>query len=401
MRPKDMFKGEGHEPSRPTKETSPRLSDLIRRQAKPSKRGMGVGIEPPPRRPSHVSPPAGEATPVDQSGLTSKEGGTEGAGVGIEGPSAEQALLEGQERADPPHLSLDTPDELFKIFKKAVETIDGILEAVRASGSFSISIVERVAEFLVQSLQAGDALMLSFFATGGPSPAPALEAVNVCIVSTKLGLELGYTDDELRQLSLAALLHDIGMVRLPKGLERKGPLNSVEQALLGRHVREGARIVRELGPEYNWLAEVISQVHERVDGSGYPRQLKGTDVHEYAQIVGLADVYESLVHDRPHRQRLTPVEALKEILNRERTAFPDRILKALIQTLSPYPVGSLVRLNTGEIGRVVATNKDHPLRPVAEILFRGGKQLEEPAVIDLSQSPLLNVQESIIEESLP
>ncbi len=84
-----------------------------------------------------------------------------------------------------------------------------------------------------------------------------------------------------------------------------------------------------------------------------------------------------------------------------RTAFPDRILKALIQALTPYPMGSMVRLNTGEIGRVVRKNKDYPLRPVVEVLDRGGKRLEEPVAIDLGQSPLVNIQESLAEEPLP
>jgi HD-GYP domain-containing protein (c-di-GMP phosphodiesterase class II) len=244
-------------------------------------------------------------------------------------------------------------------------------------------------------------LLVHVFTAGGPSLDPALEAVNVCILAVKFGLELDYTKEELRQLSLAALLHDVGMTRLPDGLvEKNGPLNPVERASLGRHSEEGSQIIMGLGSEYSWLAEVIIQIHERVDGSGYPKALKGTEVHEYAQVVGLADVYESLVHHRPFRRRLSPLEALKEILSRERTAFPDRVLKALIQALSPYPVGSLVRLNTGEVGRVVAKDKDRPLRPVVEVLVRGGKRLEESMVTDLSQSPLLNIQDSLTEETL-
>ncbi|MFN3476751.1 MAG: HD-GYP domain-containing protein, partial [Candidatus Methylomirabilales bacterium] len=203
-------------------------------------------------------------------------------------------------------------------------------------------------------------------------------------------------------LGLVALLHDVGMACLPEALlTRKGPLSSEEQALLERHSEEGAQLLRNLGPQYTWLAEVVLQVHEQMDGSGYPQGLRGEEIHEYAYIVGLADVYESLVHHRPFRRRLGPLEALKEILQRKRSAFPDRILKALIRALSTFPVGSLVRLNTGEIGRVMAKNKDFPLRPVVEILARRDKRLEEPVIIDLSQSPLLYIQGSVVEEALP
>ncbi|MFQ5916053.1 MAG: HD-GYP domain-containing protein [Nitrospinota bacterium] len=313
--------------------------------------------------------------------------------------SIERAIIERKGASEGAHLKhLDVPDQ---VFQRAVDAIRGILQAAKTQVPFSMYSAEEAADLLLPNLQESDALLVHVFTPGAPPVDPALEAVNVCILAVKFGLELGYTGEELRQLSLAALLHDVGMARLPEGLvEKNGPLNPVERASLGRHPEAGAQIIRRLGPDYTWLAEVIIQSHERVDGSGYPKALKGTDIHEYAQIVGLADVYESLVHHRPFRRRLSPLEALKEILSRERTTFPDRVLKALIQALSPYPVGSLVRLNTGEIAQVVAKDKDRPLRPVVEVLIRGGKRLEEPVLTDLSQIPLLNVQDSLAEETL-
>jgi HD-GYP domain-containing protein (c-di-GMP phosphodiesterase class II) len=284
------------------------------------------------------------------------------------------------------------------VLERATEALREMLRAVRADAPLSISAVEKAAELLLDNLQSSDALLVHLFDPGGPDPDPAREAVNVCLVAVKLGLELGYPREELRHLSLAALLHDVGMVRLPEGLvEKTGPLNPLERSTLARHPEEGAHIITRLGPEYTWLAEVVLQVHERVDGSGYPQVLKEDEIHEFAQVVGLADVYESLVHHRPYRRQLSPVEALKEILHRERAAFPDRILRALVQAMSPYPVGSLVRLNTGEIGLVVAKNKDRPLRPIVEVLFQRGKRLVQPVVIDLSQSPLLHIQDSVVE----
>lgn len=311
----------------------------------------------------------------------------------------EQAVSQPRIGPERPHRRyLDSADH---VFQRAVDAMRGILQAVRAHAPFSIYSAEEAAERLSQSLEASDTLLLHVFTAGGPTVDPPREAVNVCILAMKLGFELGYDKKQLSQLSLAALLHDIGMARLPEHLiEKNSPLNPAERASVGQHPQEGAKIIRVLGPEYSWLIEVILQAHERVDGSGYPKALKGADIHEYAQVIGLADLYESLVHHRPHRPCLSSLDALKEILNRERTAFPDTILKALIKALSPYPVGSLVRLNTGEIGRVVAINTDRPLRPVVEVLVRGGKRLENPVVSDLGQSPLLNVQDSLVEETL-
>ncbi len=384
------------------KEASPRLSDLVRKSADPSQQAITTRAAR-PRKPSDIPRNRKQkhraATPTVRSGVASEDGRVERAGLAPQEASIERAVMERQGVSEGPHLKhLDAPDQ---VFQRAVDTMRGILQAVKTQVPFSMHSVEEASDLLLPNLQEGDALLVHVFTVGGPPVDPAPEAVNLCILAVKFGLDLGYNGEELRQLSLAALLHDIGMARLPEGLvEKNGPLNPVERALLGRHPEEGAQIIKRLGPDYTWLAEVIIQSHERVDGSGYPKALKETEVHEYAQIIGLADVYESLVHHRPFRRRLSPLEALKEILSRERTAFPDRVLRALIQALSPYPVGSLVRLNTGEIGRVVANDKDRSLRPVVEVLIRGGKPLEEPVLTDLSQSPLLNVQDSLAEETL-
>jgi len=317
-----------------------------------------------------------------------------GSAASLEGPLPIPCEKEGRGDGDP-----KTADQ---VFQQAVNSVEAILQAVRAQASFSLAPAAEAAEGLIRELKAGDALLVPFFSGGGPLPDLAREAVHVAIISLKIGLELGYAPEELRRLGLVALLHNVGMVRIPEGLLMwKGPLNPEERVVLERHPEEGVRLFRGLGPHAAWLAEAVLQVYERMDGSGYPKGLTGQEICEEAYIVGLADVYESLVHPRPFRGCLGPLEALKEILQRERTAFPDRILKALIRALSAFPVGSLVRLNTGEIGRVVRKNKDFPLRPVVEVFVRGGKQLEEPVVIDLSQSPLLHIQDSVVKEALP
>ncbi len=397
----DILKGEGRRTtsSGKVKQAPRRLSDLVREETKSSEKGEAVQPAPPRRLSDLVRKNGRAPSPVkDPPGST--DGRPERRRLPSKEASIEHAVVERRRESERPHRKdLDAPEQ---VFQRAGDTMGEILKAVRAHSPFSISSADEAAELLFQNLQTGDALLAYVFTNGGLSLDPAVEAVNVCILAVKFGLELAYTGDQLRHLSLAALLHDVGMARLPEGfVEKNGPLNPLERASLARHPEEGAQIIRGLGPEYTWLAEVVFQVHERVDGSGYPHALKAMEVQEYAQVIGLADIYESLVHHRPYRRRLNPIEALKEILQRERTAFPDRILKALIQALSPYPMGSMVRLNTGEIGRVVRKNKDYPLRPVVEVLDRGGKRLEEPVAIDLGQSPLVNIQESLAEEPLP
>ena len=393
MRLKDLVTGgdRGPAPSRAGKGPPQRLSDLVRKGGKPPVQG---------RVPPEGGPPADPGLAPKEalsrlSALVRKGGKASPQAVSaasLEGPLPPPYEGEGRGGGD--------REMANQVFQRAVNSVEAILQAVRAQAPFSLTPAEEAVEGLIRELQAGDALLVPFFSGGGPSPGPAREAVHVAIISLKIGLELGYAPEELRRLGLAALLHNVGMARLPEALlTRKGPLPPEERAALERHPEEGVRLLRGLGPQATWLAEVVLQVHERMDGSGYPKGLTGQEIHDDAYIVGLADVYESLVHPRPFRRCLGPLEALKEILTRERTTVPDRIRKALIRALSAFPVGSLVRLNTGEIGRVVAKHPDLPLRPVVEVLVRRGKRLEEPVVIDLSQSPLLYIQESVVEEA--
>jgi HD-GYP domain-containing protein (c-di-GMP phosphodiesterase class II) len=249
---------------------------------------------------------------------------------------------------------------------------------------------------LVSSLAAGDALLAQALEAGEGHLDLPTHMVNVAILAIKIGQGIGYGEGDLERLALAACLHDVGMVTVPRRiLEKPGALAPEELAQVRQHPEQGFQMLQALGPEFQWLATVALQEQEREDGSGYPRGLKGGEIHEYAKIVGLADMYESLTHARPHKKMRVPFDAVKEIMTTERGKFPNLILKGLIQGLSTFPVGSLVRMNSKEVARVVATNPAFPLRPVVEIVT--GPTGERPLStrrVDLAQNSLLYIIES-------
>ena len=217
--------------------------------------------------------------------------------------------------------------------------------------------------------------------------------INVSILATKVGSGLGYYGEELERLTLAGLVHDIGLFAVPPSVVTKsGRLSHEERTLIEQHPELGYQLVHKQGPEWEWLAEVVRQAHERWNGRGYPNRLKGRDIHEMAQIIGAVDVFDALVTPRPYRRRFFPHEAVRELLVAERSAFPREIVKALVEQLSAYPLGTLVRLTTGEIGSVVGTNVEFPLRPIVAVEFDGRQEKRE---IDLSSSPLVSIIETV------
>ena len=201
---------------------------------------------------------------------------------------------------------------------------------------------------------------------------------------------------------MAGLLHDVGMAVVPdKILYKPGRLNNEEMKIFRQRPNFSSKILRTLGSEYAYLAECAAQVYERIDGSGYPRGLKADEMHEYAQIIGLLDMYESLIHSRPQRSRRTPFAAVKEIINTSKKHFKKEYLKALLSVFTAFPIHSYVRLNSDAIGKVIETYPDQPLRPKIKIIYDSQKRkVLTEKIVALPEDPLLHIIDSITENEI-
>ncbi|MGH7361388.1 MAG: HD-GYP domain-containing protein, partial [Candidatus Methylomirabilales bacterium] len=274
------------------------------------------------------------------------------------------------------------------------------LRDARAGRAESVGPLEEVCEHMVRSLAEGDQLHVRALDFRKSLNDLVTHMLNVAIFAVKIASGMGLKPEALLRVALGGCIHDVGMIRFPPEL-LTGSQGFTPKQLeeLKRHPEEGHKILSALGPTYKWLADVAHQEHEREDGSGYPRGLRGDQIAEIAKIVGLADIYESLTHPRPYRNRTVPVtlphEAVKEILQAERQRFGERYLKGLITGLSAFPIGTVVRLNNGSVGRVVATSKALPLRPTLEVFRLGtGEEVSPPRLISLAQHPLLYISEA-------
>ncbi len=279
-------------------------------------------------------------------------------------------------------------------YRRAQEQLTGLALAVQRQDALDLDPLAALAAEVVAALKRSDRLLVQ--AMSGPAGPPLItNLVNVGILATKIGGGLGYHGKELERLALAGLLHDIGLFAVPQSLIAKpGRLTSDERALIEQHPELGYQAIQKAGVKYDWLAQVVRQAHERWNGQGYPKKLKERQIDEFAQIIGLVDVFDALVSPRGYRRRFFPHEAIRELLAAERTAFPREIVKALIQELSAYPLGTSVRLTTGEVGSVIRINTRFPLRPVVWIESdtasgQDGRQM------DLSCTPLVSVLETL------
>jgi HD-GYP domain-containing protein (c-di-GMP phosphodiesterase class II) len=212
-------------------------------------------------------------------------------------------------------------------------------------------------------------------------------ALGCAIWAASFGRHLGLEKEEVQKLALGGLLCDIGMTKVPmEMLTKRGKLEASEADLVRRHVAHGLEILGDTDGISDKIVEIVATHHERHDGSGYPRGLKGEMIPIYGRIMGLVDSYNAMTCVRPHAESRSPHNAVAELYNLRDTLFQSELVEQFIQTCGIYPTGTLVELSTGEVGVVVSVHSLKRLRPnVMLLLDRNKAPLRNFETIDLSE----------------
>jgi len=212
---------------------------------------------------------------------------------------------------------------------------------------------------------------------------------SVCVAaySVAVGRELFFPQHRLVLLGTAALLHDVGMSKIPKNiLSKKGALTAQEKKLIQQHPKIGFEIVKNSGYFSAEVYNIILEHHERYDGTGYPNGLTNEKIHNMAKIIAVCDVYNALTSDRPYRAKHNRSESIEFLLGSGNFYFNYDIVKALINTIVIYKYGQWVELSTGETGVVAEDeNQGFTFKPKVMVYFdEEGIQRNEPKLVDLS-----------------
>ncbi|WP_324715318.1 HD-GYP domain-containing protein [Carboxydochorda subterranea] len=193
-------------------------------------------------------------------------------------------------------------------------------------------------------------------------------SVSVAATAIFLGIHSGWDRADLKALGVGALLHDAGKARLSQSVWTKpGKLTEEEYRYVQEHTRLGFEAIRRQGAFDVRSAHIAWEHHERWDGTGYPRGLVREAIHPFARLVAVVDVFDALTSDRPYRPAWRRDRAIAWIAERAGTAFDPVMVRRFLARVAPYPVGCWVRLNTGEVARVVRLTPGLPARPVVEL----------------------------------
>ncbi|MFP3918563.1 HD-GYP domain-containing protein [Lysinibacillus telephonicus] len=215
----------------------------------------------------------------------------------------------------------------------------------------------------------------------------------VTLYSIAIAKELGYSSEDLRVIGIGAMLHDIGKLVIPPDiLFKEGSLTDDEYEVIKQHTRFGFDILRNLHTVSLLVAHCAFQHHERIDGSGYPRGISGAEMHPYAKIIAVADVFDAVTSNRVYRQKMLPSEGIKIIESGSGTIFDKHIVDAFKRSIVHYPNGTILLLSDGRRGIVAKQNLHKPELPYIRIFEENNTILNSPYTINLVEYPEIIVE---------
>jgi HD-GYP domain-containing protein (c-di-GMP phosphodiesterase class II) len=188
-------------------------------------------------------------------------------------------------------------------------------------------------------------------------------AVEISVMMTIFGRFLQLPQDRMQLLGMLGLLQDVGKLKLPTELAVHGPINAVQIELYRTHVDHSVEILRNTPGVPAELPALASLHHERFDGSGYPRGLRGDAIALLGLIAGIVDAYDMLTAPQPFGENMSPANALNIIYKGRGKQFHPALVEQFIQCIGVFPVGSVVELNSGEVAIVIAQNMVRRMQP--------------------------------------
>lgn len=271
-------------------------------------------------------------------------------------------------------------------FESASEALEKAFTAIRKGRHVNVAAVQRAVAPLIDSVfhnKDAVAALVRLKETGNYLYQHGLA---MAVWAAILGRQIGFERDQLMTLVTGVSIVDVGMTRMPMEIvDKPEPLSAAETRLIRTHPLAGVELLRESGAIDPRIIEIVEMHHERMDGSGYPRGLEGRDIPLMASIAGLVDAYDAMITTRVWAPARSSFEAMQELADVRDRHYPAALVESFIQAIGMFPTGSLVELNSGEVGIVVRQNDVRRLKPQLAIVLDSRKQrLADPILVDLA-----------------
>ncbi|CAK0769976.1 Cyclic di-GMP phosphodiesterase PA4108 [Gammaproteobacteria bacterium] len=305
----------------------------------------------------------------------------------------EQTLAQVAAHAEPPKeppKQISVAEEVRRakqICDKGKKAVISMFHEARMGQALSTEAVGHLVDEISSSVMRNPGALISLARLKTADDYTYMHSVAVCALMVALARQLGIDDALTRELGMAGLLHDLGKALMPMDvLNKPGKLTDAEFAIIKGHPEAGHALLVEGSAVGEIALEVCLHHHEKTDGSGYPHHLNVETISLYAKMGAVCDVYDAITSNRPYKAGWDPAESLKKMTEWCKGHFDERIFQAFVKSIGIYPIGSLVRLESGRLAIVIEQTAKSLLTPQVKVFFSIKSQTQiKPAVIDLSR----------------
>lgn len=277
------------------------------------------------------------------------------------------------------------------IVHEANTAVRTFMQDVRFGRQLESDVVDEVVDNITESVFRNKDALITLSRIKTVDQYTFMHSISVCVLMTSFARAMEYDAETTRQIAVGSLLHDLGKMRVPPEiLNKPGPLTDDEFLVMKRHVDYG----EELLAEHDWMSDlsmrVVLEHHERIDGTGYPHGLFGDELSDVGRMSAIVDVYDALTSNRCYKKSWEPTYTLGKMMEWSRDHFGEAVTHQFVRCVGIYPVGTLVRLNSGKLAVVIEQHEDHLLQPRVRVVFDEGLGRHvSPSDVDLTTSDVV------------
>jgi HD-GYP domain-containing protein (c-di-GMP phosphodiesterase class II) len=273
-------------------------------------------------------------------------------------------------------------------FTEATKIIRNVMDDVRLGRQIELGASKAIVEKITSSVVRNSNAMQSMRRMKSLDDYTFLHSVSVCTILTTFARSAGMDLATIHDIALGALLHDVGKMRINLALLNKpSKLSEEEFRHVKSHVVLGSDLLRQMSGVPKMAFEPLELHHERFDGSGYPNGLKGMEISQVGRMSAIVDVYDAITSDRCYHNPLSPADAIRKLFEWSKFHFDPDLVQLFVKSIGIYPVGTLVRLESGRLGIVIEQRESNLLTPVVRVVFDAKRDYYiTPEDIDLSKT---------------
>lgn len=274
-----------------------------------------------------------------------------------------------------------------KICQQAKQAVVSMFEEARMGNTVDVGGAKQLVEEISDSVARNPGALISLARLKKVDDYTYMHSVAVCAMMVSLAKQLGLDEAQTRSAGLAGLMHDLGKALMPTDvLNKPGKLTNEEFDIIKTHPVEGHQMLIGSINVDPMVLDVCLHHHEKTDGSGYPKGLKGDEISLFAKMGAVCDVYDAITSNRPYKSGWDPAESLRKMAEWANGHFDPKVFQAFVKTMGIYPVGSLVRLTSGRIGVVMEQTGKSLTTPSVKVFFSTKSNMRiMPQVVDLSR----------------